>query len=462
MNAILQSRADGTADDTSPTTPFGVQEQGLLRFITAGSVDDGKSTLIGRLLFDSKGIFADQLAALSRAKNTRTVGDAVDLSLLTDGLEAEREQGITIDVAYRYFATPLRKFIVADTPGHVQYTRNMVTGASTADAAVVLVDVTRLTFSELNGVLTAGLLSQTKRHTAIAARLGLPAVIFAVNKMDLVGFDQAKFDAARRAVEALATSVGIQETHVLPLSALTGDNVVTASAHTPWYAGAPLLSLLERLPSRADRLGTGAQQCTARFPVQMVARHDGHKADDFRGYMGRLATGALRVGDELRVLPNGQNAQLSRIVRGGLDIEAASAGECLTLVLDRDLDISRGDQLVLAQDAQPPVVGKRVRADICWLDQEALSPARKYLLKHASRTVQAKLQTITYVLDIETLSQSSQTDTVAMNDIARIELLLAQPIVADAYTLSPSTGSFILIDPATNHTVAAGMIVALP
>ena len=444
---------------TDTNTLLSTEDRGVLRFITAGSVDDGKSTLIGRLLFDSKGIFADQLAAISRAKNKRTVGDTIDLSLLTDGLEAEREQGITIDVAYRYFATPSRKFIVADTPGHEQYTRNMVTGASTADVAIVLVDVTRVTFTEGADGLQATLLAQTKRHSAIASKLGLPSVIFAVNKMDLVDFDTAKFKATETAVRALAESLNIADIHVLPISALAGDNVVTLSARTPWYAGAPLLTLLEEMPSRAER-SEAAHVLGFRFPVQLVARHDGHKADDFRGYMGRIESGSVSVGDEVQVLPSGQTAKVSRLLLLDQELQTAHTGQCITLVVDRDIDVSRGDQFALAGDTHAPRAVRSLTADICWLDADALNPARKYWLKNTTRTVHAKVQAVKQVLDIQTLSHGEDTTSVRMNDIARIDLVLAQPLIADLYAENRATGSFILIDTATHQTAAAGMIVA--
>ncbi len=449
MNAITNSNPLITQED-----------RGVLRFITAGSVDDGKSTLIGRLLFDSKGIFADQLAAISRAKNKRTVGDTIDLSLLTDGLEAEREQGITIDVAYRYFATPKRKFIVADTPGHEQYTRNMVTGASTADAAIVLVDITRVDFTHENGALTAQLLAQTKRHTAIAAKLGLPAVIFAINKMDLVNFDQSRFQATEQAVQHLAQSLKISDIYVMPISALSGDNVVVNSTHTPWYTGKTLLNLLEQLPSRAEREQHQAQ-LHLRFPVQLVARHDGHKANDFRGYMGRIESGVVKLGDLVKILPSGESATVTQLLLLDQNLPEARAGQCITLVVDRDIDVSRGDQFVLANDTNAPRTVKKVIADLCWLDAEALNPARKYWLKQTTRCVQAKVQGIDHVLDIHTLSQEAFSNAVGMNDITRVEIALAQAIVADKYAVNSSTGSFILIDSATHQTAAAGMIIAL-
>ncbi len=447
MNAITENLSIAT------------QDRGVLRFITAGSVDDGKSTLIGRLLFDSKGIFLDQLAAISKAKNKRTAGDTIDFSLLTDGLEAEREQGITIDVAYRYFATPARKFIVADTPGHEQYTRNMVTGASTADVAIVLVDITRVAFAEGAEGLEATLLAQTKRHSAIAGKLRIPAIIFAVNKMDLVEFDRAKFEATERAVKALAETVGVAESYVLPISALTGDNVVTPSDKTSWYQGEPLLTMLESLPSRADR-AEAEHKIGFRFPVQLVARHDGHKADDFRGYQGRVETGSVKVGEEIIVLPSGKPAVVSRIVFLNDDLQEAHAGQCITLVLDRDVDVSRGDQFIAASDAEKDAPVKTITADLCWLDDEPLNPARKYWLKHTTRSVQAKIKSVNLVLDIQTLLHGESTKTVQMNDVAQVEIMLAQPIVADLYSECRATGSFILIDSATNQTAAAGMIVA--
>jgi sulfate adenylyltransferase subunit 1 len=365
----------------------------------------------------------------------------IDFSLLTDGLEAEREQGITIDVAYRYFATPARKFIVADTPGHEQYTRNMVTGASTADVAIVLVDITRVTFAEGADGLEATLLAQTKRHSAIAGKLRIPAIIFAVNKMDLVEFDRAKFEATQRAVKALAETVGVTESYVLPISALTGDNVVTLSDKTSWYTGEPLLTMLESLPSRADRAEAA------------------HKIG-FRGYQGRVETGSIKVGEEIVVLPSGKPAVVSRIVFLNDDLQEAHAGQCITLVLDRDVDVSRGDQFIAADDAEKDAPVKSITADLCWLDDEPLNPARKYWLKHTTRSVQAKIKSVNLVLDIQTLLHGESTKTVQMNDVAQVEIMLAQPIVADLYSECRATGSFILIDSATNQTAAAGMIVA--
>jgi len=419
---------------------------GVLRFITAGSVDDGKSTLIGRLLYDSKAIFADQLDALTRAKHKRVAGAAFDLAQLTDGLEAEREQGITIDVAYRYFATPKRKFIIADTPGHEQYTRNMVTGASTADAAVILIDATR----EQGGQQ----LMQTRRHTALAALLGVEHLVVAVNKMDLVGYAQEKFEEIRRAYVELAAQLGRDQIHFVPVSALAGDNVVDASAAMPWYSGPALLPLLESLPVARHAGGHDL-----RFPVQLVLRADGHKADDFRGYAGRVESGTVRKGDTVTVLPARSEARVAAIHVLEGEREQARAGDSVTLVLDRDLDVSRGDTIVLAQS--PAAVSRRLSADLCWLDTEPFTPQRKYLLKHTTRTVPAKVSAIESRLDINSLTHLPGGSELKMNDIARVSLTLAQPIVADTFAVHAPTGSFILIDTATNQTAAAGMIRAI-
>jgi len=429
------------------------EDLGVLRFITAGSVDDGKSTLIGRLLYDSKAVLSDQLSALSRAKNKRTVGDEIDLSLLTDGLEAEREQGITIDVAYRYFATAKRKFIIADTPGHEQYTRNMVTGASTAHAAIILVDATRVTIE--NGVTQ--LLPQTKRHSAIVKLLGLQHVIVAINKMDLVAYSEATFDLIRDAYVALARQLGLEDVRFVPVSALKGDNIVAASERMPWYAGEPLLDVLESLP---------VEQATGdalRFPVQWVARQDGSSADDFRGYMGRVEAGEVKLGDAITVLPAGRAATVAEIIApvpgGTAQVDRAFAGQTVTIRLAEDVDVSRGDTFVPASDAVEPA--KKLEADLCWFDEEPLSPQRKYLLKQTASTVFAKIGAVKEVLDVHTLSHATDRHNLAMNDIGRVALTLQKPIVADLYDAHPGTGAFVLIDEATHHTVAAGMIRAV-
>jgi sulfate adenylyltransferase subunit 1 len=428
------------------------EDLGVLRFITAGSVDDGKSTLIGRLLYDSKAVLSDQLSALSRAKNKRTVGDEIDLSLLTDGLEAEREQGITIDVAYRYFATAKRKFIIADTPGHEQYTRNMVTGASTAHAAIILIDPTRVTVE--NGVTQ--LLPQTKRHSAIVKLLGLQHVIVAINKMDLVDYSEATFDLIREAYVALARQLGLADVRFVPVSALKGDNIVAASERMPWYAGEPLLDVLEQLP-----VAQGTAEAL-RFPVQWVARQDGSSADDFRGYMGRVEAGEVKLGDAITVLPAGRSATVAEIIApvpgGTAQVDRAFAGQTVTIRLAEDVDVSRGDTFVPASDNTQPA--KKIEADLCWFDDEPLSPQRKYLLKQTTSTVFAKIGAVKQVLDVHTLSHAVDRNELAMNDIGRVALSLQKPLVCDLYDANPGTGAFVLIDEATHHTVAAGMIRA--
>jgi sulfate adenylyltransferase subunit 1 len=425
---------------------------GVLRFITAGSVDDGKSTLIGRLLYDSKAVLSDQLSALSRAKMKRTVGDEIDLSLLTDGLEAEREQGITIDVAYRYFATAKRKFIIADTPGHEQYTRNMVTGASTAHAAIILVDATRVTFEAGQAVL----LPQTKRHSAIVKLLGLQHVIVAINKMDLVEYSETRFNEIRDAYVQLAQQLGLSGVRFVPVSALKGDNIVRASERMPWYAGEALLDVLEALPVAPP---TGE---ALRFPVQWVARQDGASADDFRGYMGRVEAGEVRVGDVLTVLPAGREATVAEIVApvvgGTAAVTRAFAGQTVTIRLTEDVDVSRGDTFVAAQRAPQPA--KKLEADLCWFDEEPLSTQRKYLLKQTTNTVFARVGAVKEVLDVHTLAHTSERHALTMNDIGRVSLTLQKPVVCDVYDEQPATGAFVLIDEATHHTVAAGMIRA--
>ena len=420
---------------------------GLLRFITAGSVDDGKSTLIGRLLFDSKGIFADQLDAMSRSKHKRTVGDAVDLSLLTDGLEAEREQGITIDVAYRYFATPKRKFIIADTPGHEQYTRNMVTGASTADAVIILIDVSKVKLREDGGV---DLLIQTKRHSTIAHLLQIEHVVVAVNKMDLINYDQAIYDRIVKAYREFAATLGLKDITPIPLSALSGDNVVSASEKLSWYQGPTLIELLESLTVYDE-----SHSAPFRFPVQLVARHNGHEANDFRGYMGRIEAGKVSVGDQLVVQPSGQSATVKDIVTLEGSHQSAVVGQSVTLLLNEHLDISRGD--LLAGADRPATLLKSLNADVCWMSDEPLDQRRKYWIKHGTKQTAAKVTAIESLLDINT-QQRHSADGLKLNDIARVSLSVQQPLAADAYADIRATGAFILIDEVTHQTVAAGMI----
>ncbi len=422
-------------------------ERGLLRFITAGSVDDGKSTLIGRLLFDSKGIFADQLDAMSRSKHKRTVGDTVDLSLLTDGLEAEREQGITIDVAYRYFATPKRKFIIADTPGHEQYTRNMVTGASTADAVIILIDVSKVKLREDGGV---DLLIQTKRHSTIAHLLQIEHVIVAVNKMDLIGYDETVYKRIVKAYQEFAATLGLKDITPIPLSALTGDNVVDKSDKLAWYQGPTLIELLESLSVYDE-----SHHAPFRFPVQLVARHNGHEANDFRGYMGRIEAGKVSVGDKLVVQPSGQSATVKDIVTLEGSHQSAVVGQSVTILLDEYLDISRGDLLAGAE--QPATLLKTVNADVCWMSDEPLDLRRKYWIKHGTKQTAAKITAIDTLLDINTQERHAAQG-LKLNDIARISLNVQQPLAADAYADIRATGAFILIDEVTHQTVAAGMI----
>jgi sulfate adenylyltransferase subunit 1 len=442
MNAVTE-KLNHEADQSGQAS--------LLRFITAGSVDDGKSTLIGRLLFDSKGIFADQLAAVSRSKHKRTVGDTIDLSLLTDGLEAEREQGITIDVAYRYFATPKRKFIIADTPGHEQYTRNMVTGASTADAVIILVDVSKVKLGDDGSV---ELLTQTKRHSTIAKLLQIEHVIVAVNKMDLVNYDSTVYDRIVGAYTEFAASLGLKDITAIPLSALAGDNVVERGDNMPWYEGPTLIELLESVSVYDE-----THDAPFRFPVQLVARHNGHEAKDFRGYMGRIESGKVSVGDKLVVQPSGVEATVKEIQTFDGALQSAVAGQSITLLLNEYVDISRGD--VLAGAAQPATLLKQVKADVCWMADEPLDVRRKYWIKHGTRQTMAKVKAIDSILDVNTQQRKAvdnPAEGLKLNDIARIELVVQQPLAADAYDDIRATGAFILIDEVTHQTVAAGMI----
>src|SRR5471032_1405583 len=423
------------------------EDLGVLRFITAGSVDDGKSTLIGRLLYDSKAVLADQLSAISRSKNSRVAQGEIDLSLLTDGLEAEREQGITIDVAYRYFATSKRKFIIADTPGHEQYTRNMVTGASTAHAAIILVDPTRV---ELGDDGSVELLIQTKRHSTIAHLLQIEHVVVAVNKMDLVDYDQTVYDRIVAAYREFAQSLGLKDITPIPLSALTGDNVVERGDKLGWYTGPTLIELLESLSVYDE-----SHDAPFRFPVQLVARHNGHEANDFRGYMGRIEAGKVSVGDQLVVQPSGQSATVKDIVTLDGSLQSAVVGQSVTLLLNEYLDISRGD--LLAGSEQPATLLKNLNADVCWMSDEPLDLRRKYWIKHGTKQTSAKVTTIESLLDINT-QQRHPADGLKLNDIARISLNVQQALAADAYADIRATGAFILIDEVTHQTVAAGMI----
>ena len=420
-----------------------------LRFITAGSVDDGKSTLIGRLLYDSKALLTDQIKTLNAGKEKGNK-EAIDFSILTDGLEAEREQGITIDVAYRYFSTAKRKFIIADTPGHEQYTRNMVTGASTASAAIVLIDASQLNFNEK----PLQLLPQTKRHSAILRQLNCPHILVAVNKMDLLDYSEEKFNAIVEAYRQLAARLGLKEVHFVPVSALLGDNLVYASESTPWYQGEPLLTILENLPSVDEVSHSNADFY---FPVQLVVRQDADKADDFRGYQGRIERGSVQLGQAIRIEPNGLTAKVTEIITPKGEVTQAVAGEVITLRLDRDIDISRGDLFV--DESSPLTPQKQLEATICWFDERPLNTARKYLLKHGTQTVFAKISEIESVLNVHTFEQESGATALKMNDIARVRLSLQKPIVATTYEENIAGGAFILVDEATYNTVAAGMIL---
>ncbi|MBT8518615.1 sulfate adenylyltransferase [Polynucleobacter paneuropaeus] len=435
------------------------EHQNVVRFITAGSVDDGKSTLIGRLLYDTKSILVDQLESLSKTKHARvTSSDAgVDLALLTDGLEAEREQGITIDVAYRYFSTPKRKFIVADAPGHEQYTRNLVTGASQSDVAVILVDASRVDLA----ASPATLLAQTKRHAAIVHLLGLRHVVFAVNKMDLFNFDENVFTTITQAIEDLCQKIGLPQPTLIPISALLGANVVNASTYTPWYKGPTLLAWLESLDTSPASEKTGF-----RFPVQYVARQDGSASDDFRGYLGQVETGSIHKGQKIKVLPGNSEATVAEIYLGNGStrdssnnaVDSATTGDAIAIRLKEDIDISRGCLFINVDDATPPRLSKEISADLCWLDSEPLSMHRKYALRHTTNTVGAKVKAIEQVLDVKTLFQASETHPLNTNEIGRVSLILQKPIAADLFDKSQATGAFILIDEVSNHTVAAGMI----
>ena len=420
-----------------------------LRFITAGSVDDEKSTLIGRLLYDSKALLTDQIKTLNAGKEKGNK-EAIDFSILTDGLEAEREQGITIDVAYRYFSTAKRKFIIADTPGHEQYTRNMVTGASTASAAIVLIDASQLNFNEK----PLQLLPQTKRHSAILRQLNCPHILVAVNKMDLLDYSEEKFNAIVEAYRQLAAQLGLKDVHFVPVSALLGDNLVYASESTSWYQGEPLLTILENLPSVDE---VGHSNADLYFPVQLVVRQDADKADDFRGYQGRIERGSVQLGQTIRIEPNGLTAKVTEIITPKGEVTQAVAGEVITLRLDRDIDISRGDLFV--DESSPLTPQKQLEATICWFDERPLNTARKYLLKHGTQTVFAKISEIESVLNVHTLEQESGATALKMNDIARVRLSLQKPIVATTYEENIAGGAFILVDEATYNTVAAGMIL---
>jgi len=409
-------------------------EKTLLRFSTAGSVDDGKSTLIGRLLYESRGVYEDQLASIEKSGLNRSTGP-LDFSLLTDGLKAEREQGITIDVAYRYFSTARRKFIIADTPGHEQYTRNMATGASTAHVAIVLIDARK------------GVLPQSKRHAYIASLLGIPRAVVAVNKMDLVDFRREVFEAIQADFLAFASGLRFQDVSFIPMSALEGDNVVAPSERTPWFHGQTLLDYLETVPVEES---TGA--APFRLPVQYVIR----PSLDFRGYAGQIASGTIRPGDEVRVLPSGRSARVKEIATFDGNLREAFAPMSVTLTLDHEIDISRGNMLVRA-DETAPAVARSFDAMLVWMNDAALEPGRSYLLKHTTRQVRATVRNVRCRVDVNTLDSEAARE-LKLNEIGVVTVDVARPIFLDSYQENRTTGAFILIDPLSNATLAAGMI----
>ena len=411
----------------------------ILRFATAGSVDDGKSTLIGRLLYDTKTVFADQIEAVERVSKERGE-DHVNLALLTDGLRAEREQGITIDVAYRYFATPKRKFIIADTPGHIQYTRNMVTGASTADLALVLIDARN------------GIVEQSRRHAFLATLLEVPHLVLCVNKMDLVDYSEEVFNRIHDEFTAFATKLHVPDLTVIPVSALKGDNVVTRSENMPWYDGPSLLHHLEHVHVASDR-----NLIDVRFPVQYVIRPQSDSWHDYRGYAGQVASGVLKPGDDVMVLPSGLTTRIAAIDTADGPVEEAYAPMSVTVRLADDLDVSRGDLICRPHNA--PMVTQDVEAMVCWMVDKPLRAGTKLALKHTTRSARAVVRELRYRLDVNTLHRDEEAGELRLNDIGRIRLRTTQPLFADEYRRNRTTGGFILVDEATNATAGAGMIL---
>lgn len=411
----------------------------LLRFTTAGSVDDGKSTLIGRLLYDSKSIFEDQLQSIentSKKKGHR----GVDLALFTDGLRDEREQGITIDVAYRYFTTPKRKFIIADTPGHIQYTRNMVTGASTANVATILIDARH------------GVIEQTKRHAFIASLLQIPHIIVCVNKMDLVDYSEEVYNHIIRQFEDISSKMLVTDVRFIPMSALNGDNVVNKSENMPWYQGAPMLHTLETMHISSD-----INKVDARFPVQTVIRPQREGYIDYRGYAGRVASGVFRKGDEITVMPSGFISKIKSIDIFGKELDEAYAPMSVSITLEDDIDISRGDMIVRSKNK--PEASQDIEVMLCWLNNNSANPRAKYTVKHTSNDQKAMIKEVVYKININTLERIIDDKELKMNDISRVKIRTTKPLMIDSYRQNRTTGSIILVDDATNETVAAGMIV---
>lgn len=411
----------------------------LLRFTTAGSVDDGKSTLIGRLLYDSKSIFEDQMEAVKRA-SIKKGNETVDLSLLTDGLRAEREQGITIDVAYRYFATPKRKFIIADTPGHVQYTRNMVTGASTANAAIILIDAR-------NGVT-----EQSHRHTFIASLLQIPHIVVCVNKMDLVDYDEKVYDDIKSHFKAFAGKLAVKDVRFVPISALKGDNVVDKSENMPWYQGGTLRWILENI-----HIGSDHNTIDGRFPVQYVVRPQRDEFHDFRGYAGRVAGGVFRVGERVKVLPSGFTSSIKSIINHEKELKEAFPPQSVIITLEDDIDISRGDMIV--KENNGPEIGQDIDVMMCWMSEKPMLQNGKYAIKHTTSDARCLVKDVKYKVDVNTLDKILDDTNVGLNEIARVSLRTTKPLFYDSYRKNRKTGAIILIDEATNTTVGAGMIV---
>ena len=417
----------------------GYLDMQLLRFSTAGSVDDGKSTLIGRLLYDSKSIFEDQYEAIE-ATSKRKGDEHVNLALLTDGLKAEREQGITIDVAYRYFATPKRKFIIADTPGHIQYTRNMVTGASTSNLAIILIDARK------------GIVEQTCRHSFIATLLGIPHIVYCINKMDLVDYDEETYENIRKELEAFTSKLDVKDVRFIPISALKGDNVVNKSENMPWYQGSTLLYLLENIHIASDH-----NHIDCRFPVQYVIRPQSEKYHDYRGYAGRIAGGVFKPGDEVRVLPSGFDSKIKSIDRYEGQLEEGFAPMSVTMTLEDDIDVSSGDMIVRVNNQ--PTVGQDIELMVCWMSDRDLMIRGKYTIRHTTSEARCIINEVKYKVNINTLHRIEDDKKVEMNDIARISIRTTKPLFYDSYKKNRLTGSLIIIDEATNETVGAGMII---
>ncbi|MEM9050815.1 MAG: sulfate adenylyltransferase subunit CysN [Bacteroidota bacterium] len=422
------------------TKEHGYLDMDLLRFTTAGSVDDGKSTLIGRMLYDSKSIFTDQMEAIEQASKKSGVEAEVNLALLTDGLRSEREQGITIDVAYRYFATPKRKFIIADTPGHIQYTRNMVTGASTANLAIILVDARH------------GLVEQTARHSFIASLLKIPHIVYCVNKMDLVDYSEDRFEEIKDQLEAFSSKLEVNDIRFIPISALKGDNVVHKSTNMDWYEGSTLMYTLENIHISGDE-----NHVDCRFPVQYVVRPQSTEYHDYRGYAGRVAGGVFKKGDDVVILPSGFTSKIAAIDTFTGEVDQAFAPMSVTLRLEDDIDIGRGDMIVRPNNQ--PEVSQDVDMMVCWMSERPIMPNGKYAIKHTSKDARCIVKEIQYKVDINTLHRLEDDKDIKMNDIARIRIRTTSPLFYDRYARNRVTGSVILIDEATNETVGAGMIV---